>query len=746
MKTLRKIFIALLSTLLILIAVALGYYYATTKDVSLHPEKILLQEQTFSVYDIKGANIPSAVSLAKKQTLSFSSIPKKTVYAFVDTEDKRFFTHNGFDIRRIAKAFYNNLRSHSYKQGASTISQQLIKNSHLSHEKTLSRKLKEWKLTRQLEKRYTKEEILETYLSVIYFGHDCFGLHTASQFYFGKKPSELDLADSAILAGLVKSPNNYSPFKNAENCQKRKESVLSAMLKNGNITQAEKDEAMQKPLPVSPHTTASDSGYLHFVFDELSALSEQYGFRVSGKIQIYTYFEPKTQEIVEKYAKSYTQSDKNITVLDRESGGFKACVSTVGNIRRSPGSTIKPLLVYAPAIEENYISPATPLLDEKINYAGYSPSNYDGLYHGYTSARECIAKSLNIPAVKLLDSVGIEKCASYLSKMQLPIEKEDYSLALALGGMQRGYSLQSLLSAYATLANQGVYEKCGFISKIVIGGNCVFERKRESTRVFSEDTAYLITDTLQTTAKTGTAKKLRSLPFAIASKTGTVGTEKGNTDAYAISYTTKDIIGVWLGNANNAFIDCTGGGTPCNLLYSINEGLYQDYQNANETIDDFPACENVVSVQLDKTIYYDTHTLSLADDFSPPEYQFSELFKKSNIPTKKATFFSNPTINPPILSYDGKKVRIRFDNKSPTFYEYKIERNDYTTHSTIYQGPYLQEFLDESIQKEKRYAYFITPIYNGKEGKKIVLPIVSTKAGENPIENGEILQKNWWDY
>lgn len=746
MKTLRKIFCVLFFLTFTLAVVATGYYFFTTKDISLQPEKLVFQEKTLSVYDAYGEIIPSATAGSQKESVPFSSIPKKTVYAFVDTEDKRFFAHRGFDFRRIIKAVYNNAVSHAYKQGASTISQQLIKNTHLSHEKKLSRKLKEWKLTKQLEKRYTKEEILERYLSVIYFGHNCFGIRAAAQFYFGKEPAELDLADSAILAGLVKSPNNYSPFKNPENCKKRKESVLRAMLKNGNITQEEKEIAVKKPLPTAPNAHASDSGYLHFVYDELTALSESNRFTVGGNIQIYTYFDPKTQEIVEKNTGAYIESDKSIMVLDKETGGFKACVSTVGNIRRSPGSTIKPLLVYAPALQENSISLATPLLDEKINYGGYSPSNYDGKYHGYISARECIEKSLNIPAVKLLESVGIEKCASYLEKMQLSVEKEDLSLALALGGMKNGYPLKSLLSAYATLANQGIYNGAGFISKIKINEKTVFERKNAQTRVFSEETVTLLTDALKTTAQSGTAKKLRSLPFDIAAKTGTVGTEKGNTDAYAISYTTKDIIGVWLGNANNSYIDYTGGSIPCNMLYSINEDLYRRYQTNGQTVESFPACASVTKVKLDKISYYDTHTLSLADPISPPEFQFTELFKTEAIPQKTATFFSNPTINPPILRYTDGKVQILFDNNAPTFYDYKIERYDYATHNTVYQGGYLEIFTDDGVEKGKRYAYFVTPLYGTREGKKIALPIVSTKEGESLTNNEEILEKNWWNY
>lgn len=746
MKLLRKLLF--LSILFIGAATlfAFGYYFAVTKDTELSPEKLIFSEKNLVLYD-KDDQIADIAPVSHRQPTAFSALSKETVDAFVSVEDKRFFSHNGFDVKRIVKAVYNNAKTRSFKEGASTISQQLIKNTHLSQEKTLKRKLREWKLTRALEKRYSKQEILEKYLSVIYFGHDCFGIRAAAKFYFGKTPSELDLADSAILAGLVKSPNNYSPFKNATNCLKRKESVLNLMLKNGVISETDKRAAMQKPLPLAPNVNERKYGYAHYVFDELSTLAERYAFPVGGNVEIYTALDPVLQSEVERIGARYTKTDKIISVLDVQTRNFKACVSTVGNVKRLPGSLLKPLLVYAPALEEDFISPATPLLDEKIDYNGYSPKNFDDAFHGYLSARECLSKSLNVPAVKLLNGLGVEKCAGYLSKIGLTVPQEDYSLALALGGMKNGYTLRELMSAYCTLPNGGNYGECAFIRKIVVNGNEVYRRSDETKKAFSEESAYLTTDMLKTAATTGTAKKLRSLPFEIAAKTGTAGTNNGNTDAYALSYTTRDCVGVWLGNAQGGTIDYTGGGVPCNILLDVNERLFASYQAQNQPVVSFPLPKKIRRVALDKISYYDTHTLCLADDNAPAEYHFFELFKESAIPTKKCDFFTHPSILQPLLQYKNGEVVITFDKTSPTFYRYKIERYDYATHSTLYAGEFLQTFKDKGVEKNKNYVYTVTPYYKDVAGEPIVLPSVSTKTGVSPsISDGEIIGKDWWDY
>ncbi len=745
MKAIKRILISCLMIFFALLLLAVGYYCGVTRNAKLSPEKLLFTEKNITLYDKNGEVVRGVTAPLFKQTTAIEKIPQHTKNAFINVEDKRFYKHSGYDLKGIVRASLHNLKSGSFKEGASTISQQLIKNTHLSQEKTLKRKLKEWKLTRALERAYTKEEILEKYLNTIYFGHSCFGITSAAEFYFGKTPSDLSISESAILAGLVKSPNHYSPFKNPESCKHRRDTVLNVMLANGSITKEEKTNALLAPLPIFSEQTR-EGGYAHFVFDELTTIAEENQLQVGGQIEIFTYLDQIIQKEVEEIAAAYTKSDKTILLFDKKNHGFKACVSTVGNIKRSPASLIKPLLVYAPAIEENLLSPATPILDCKVNYSGYAPENYDGEYHGYVSARECVEKSLNIPAVKTLEALTLKMGAEYLAKMGLPILEEDKSLALALGGMKNGFTLRDVVSAYSTL-EKGVYDTCGFISHIRINGKTVYKKLPNKKRVLGEDTAYLMTDMLKTTAQKGTAKKLRSLPFEIAAKTGTGGTKAGNTDAYALSYTTKDCAAVWLGNADNSPIACTGGGAPCNLLLKINEALYRQYKNHNIKIASFEKPKSVQTVDLDKSTYYDTHTLSLADDISPVDCRISELFKSNAIPLHKSISFTSPSIPTPQLQRKEKGVLILFDEKCLRQYTYKIERYDYVTHTTLYEGAFLPSFFDERLPDGKNFIYTVTPIYEGHHGEPITLPTVSTKQGSPPPrDDSEILSKEWWDY
>jgi len=744
MKILRKLLTIIAILFIALFLVFLGYYFTSTKEVKLSPEKLVLSENNITVYDADGVQLHGVASSVIKQTTPLGEISPHLQKAFIDTEDRRFYQHGGYDFKRILRAVANNVKARSFKEGASTISQQLIKNTHLSQEKTIKRKLQEWKLTKALEQAYSKEEILEKYLNSIYFGHSCFGITSAADFYFGKTPKELTLGECALLAGLVKSPNHYSPFKNPSACQARRTIVLNAMLRNGDISLEEKSFALNEPLPQSPHTK-QDAGYLPFVFDELTELSDLLQFRIGGKIEIHTYLEQDLQTNLEQIAESYTASDKTFLVLDGNTHGFKACVSSVGNIRRLPGSLIKPLLVYTPALEEDILVPATPILDEKVNYGGYSPENYDGQYHGYVSARECVEKSLNIPAVKTLQTLTVDKGAEYLDQLGLHVNEEDKSLALALGGMKNGYTLKSLISAYSALQSQGNANTCGFISSVKLNGISVYKKQTHPKRVFHEDSACLMTDMLKSTVENGTAKKLRGLPFEIAAKTGTVGTKKGNTDAYALSYTTKDCAAVWLGNADNKAIDCTGGGTPCQLLLEVNKTLYNSYKEKKESIEGFPLSPHVKKVELDKPAYYDTHTLLLADENSPMQYRMSELFKKIAIPLNKSTSFSVPTISAPTLSVAENTVSIHFDKSCPSYYQYKIERYDYVTHTTLYIGAFTSTFEDTALLPDKNYLYTVTPLFHGNAGTTISLPIVSTKKGEwAEINHEDILSKEWW--
>ncbi len=744
MKILKRILYSILLFLTACLFTSIVYYFIVTKDVRLYADKLALSNKSIVLYDDKDVEIQNLSSPQNKITTPLGTLPSHVKSAFIDTEDKRFYSHKGFDLLRIAKASYNNIRFHSFKEGASTISQQLIKNTHLNQEKTLKRKLKEWKLTQKLEKKYSKNDILEKYLNTIYFGHNCFGIDAASRFYFNKKASDLDVSEAAILAGLIKSPNNYSPFKNPTLCLKRRNCVLTLMLNNKSISRMQYENALNAPLPPPHKQSKHNYGYVHFVFDELDSLSEKYHFKVGGKIEIFTHMDQVLQSKIEELTDNIHECDKNIMLFDNHIHGYKACVSSIENIRRSPASLIKPLLIYAPALEENLISPATPILDEKVNYSGYAPENYDKKFHGYVSARECVEQSLNIPAVKTLSALGLDKARNYLNALNLKIHDEDVSLALALGGMKNGFTLRQLMESYSVFPNAGNYTNGHFVSQIKINGVTVFQQKLQEKQVFSPESAYLMTDMLKSTAKKGTAKKLRSLPFDIAAKTGTAGTENGNTDAYAIAFTPKITVGVWLGNKNNAYISQTGGGLPCNVLYNIYEYLYNN--RPNDFKQNFEKPENIVSLPLDKYAYYDTHTILQADNASPIEYRFFELFKKDGVPLKQSQRFTKPSIPTPTVTLQNNYAVIHFPKECPNYYEYQIDRYDYVRHTTVYHGPYIENFIDENLQENKTYIYTIIPVYKENIGEAITLSSITTKDGNFNLNDSNIIKEDWWKF
>ena len=730
MKTFQKILLIIFIFTISAVLVAIGYYFAVTKDAVLDESKLLLPKAQICAYDIHGERIEGGAGFSGRETVRLSELSKHTQNAFVCVEDKRFYSHQGFDIRSIARALFNNLKAGAFKEGASTISQQLIKNTHLSLEKTLRRKLKEIKLTRALERRYSKAEILELYLNTIYFGHSVYGVECASEFYFGKSASDLTVEEAALLAGLVRSPNNYSPFKNPEAAKRRRATVLSLMREQNKLTEKEYKRAMDAPLPTAKPTFSGERHYLRYALNELETLLTTLHLPMAGKIEAYTYLDAELQ----KRAVSLTEdvgSDAVIAVLDNEKLGLKAFYATSGEMRRSPASIIKPLAVYAPAFENGLLSPATPILDEPIDYGGYSPKNYDGKYRGFVSAREALSQSLNIPAVKTLNALGVASSAKFLRRLGLPTEKEDETLALALGGVSKGYTLTELLSAYAALANDGKFAPCAFLRKIVVNGYTVYEYTPNFTIVFSPETAYLTTNILQDCAQNGTAKKLRTLPFSIAAKTGTAGEHKDNTDAYALSYTPLDTVGVWLGNADNSLISATGGGKPT----EISLRLHEEIKKARGNIPEFERPFAIKPCELDDYSYQMEHRLLLADESSPAKHRFLELFWEKYAPNERSQVFSSPRINTPKISVEDGGVRIILPEGAPEFYRYEITRTGADGKEIVYQGNLQGEYFDDKAKAGVSYEYAVTPFYEKRAGETIALPAVKT-----PVK----IPKDWW--
>lgn len=714
-------------------------YLVITKDAKLDKSKLIRPNQSIVVCDEDGNEVVSASASNKHKSVEIENLSKNTLNAFVASEDRTFYNHNGLNYRRMLKALYKNAVSRSFKEGASTISQQLIKNTHLSNDKTISRKLNEIRLTKQLERAYSKDEILEMYLNTIYFGHNCYGLQSAAEFYFNKKAEELSLTESATLVGLLTSPNNYSPFKNPEKSLKKRNTVLKAMLDCGYIEQNEYQIAIKAPLnTVQTLSFDKNASYISAVFDEVETLDLNI-YNLSEGCKIKTYLDTDLQNYIEEL----NYDTDNAIIVTSSQGGVCAYKSTIGNVKRQPGSTIKPALVYAPAIEEKLISPFTRILDEKIDFGGYSPENHDKRYHGYVTVADSLKYSYNVPAVKTLNSLTIDNAEKYLTRMNIVLENEEKNLSLALGGMKYGLTLKDIADRYSIFQNGGSYEPSRFIKEIISkDGKTIYKAEEISNPVFSKGTCSLINEMLIGTSKNGTAKKLANFKYDIATKTGTCGNSEGNTDAYAISYTSEHCIGVWLGDKSNRRLNITGGGNCCDYVSNILNRLYIDHSPQKIDIS-----SGTSTVQIDAEDYYNNNKIILADSISPMLNILEVKVLSGNEPKDRSTKFSSPTIATPSISVKNGEVKIELCQTK--YYAYLIKRRFKGQNELVYDGKWKNCITDTPIAG--CYEYTVTPYYfdgrNKIYGKEISLPPVSVNIDNSSpqVKVPDIAKSDWYD-
>ncbi len=733
-----KISLIILLSLCAVAATLILTFFIITKDARLDESKLLNPNRNILIYDKDGNEITSANTSGNHKSVSLEALEKHTINAFIASEDRTFYSHNGLNYKRMLKAFYKNIVSRSFKEGASTISQQLIKNTHLSQEKTIKRKLNEIKLTLQLEKRYSKDEILEMYLNTIYFGHSCYGLQSASEFYFDKTADKLTLTESATLVGLLSSPNNYSPFKNAEKCLQRRNLVLNAMLECNFIDEATCKTAKNQPInAIQTNKTGRNADYLNGIFDELEEINTDF-YNLKNGCKIYTYLDTELQNFIENIDYSYDNS-----VIITSDGSVNAYKSSINGAKRQPGSTIKPLLVYAPALEEKILSPFTKILDEKVNYNGYSPENFDKKYHGYVSVTDSIKNSYNVPAVKTLNTLTVKTAEKYLTKMNIALEDDEKNLALALGGMKYGLSLKNLTDMYSVFPAGGVYTPSRFIKKIVApNGKTIFENVRHPSKVFSEGTCSLMNEILTETAKNGTAKKLSGLSLNVAAKTGTCGNSEGNTDAYSICYTSDHSIGVWLGDKANKRTKVSGGNDCCTIAKDILSKLYR-----NRKPKKLDTQSGTSEVNIDAEEYYENNKIILADPACPKLNLLKVKTLRGNEPKETSDRFSSPSIPAPTVSVKNNAVNIELCHAK--YYAYIIKRHSNGKIKTIYDGKWQKCITDSP--PEGYYTYTVTPYFlDGDKkiyGQEITLPAINlNKNNTSPqVKIPDIANKNWFD-
>jgi penicillin-binding protein 1A len=537
---------------------------------------------TSVIYDCNGNEIANVHADENRKPVKIAQIPKDLQNAFVAVEDNRFYDHMGIDPRGILRAAWANLRGRTVTEGGSTITQQLAKNAYLTQDRTLKRKIQEVFLALQLERQYTKQEILEMYLNQIYFGQGAYGVQAAAQTYFGKNVEDLTLNECAMLAGIPKSPNYYSPTNNLQAATERKATVLDQMAKYGYINSATATKVKKEPLQlVKPKPKTQEHQAASYFIDYVTQqLIDELGADAVYKegLQIYTTIDMNMQEAAEKAMqqlpnvrkdrKGIQQPQGALVAIDPQTGYIKAMVGGRGTdqfnrasmAERQPGSAFKPF-VFATALENKY-TPDSVIEDSPIDIDGWKPMNDDMSWHGSVTMRDTAKHSYNVPTIKLAKDVGIDKVIYYAERAGITsLVKEgphnDRHLATAIGGLTKGVSPLELVSAYGSFANKGMHMPATAVIKVVDrNGKVIKQAKADPTKVISESSAAQLTSMLEGVIEHGTGYNAR-LDRPAAGKTGTTDDYR---NAWFVGYTPDLVAGVWIGNDDNTSLGGMMGG------------------------------------------------------------------------------------------------------------------------------------------------------------------------------------------
>lgn len=590
-KIIKICFFVFLALFIICAGIVIGVITGVIdKTDSLDLEDLKLYKETSSVYDKDGNQIGVFFDAENRVTVEYKDIPQSVVDAVVSIEDERFFKHNGVDLKRTVGAIFTYV-THGGKSsfGGSTITQQLVKNIKNDKEATWTRKIREWYRAIVLENKLSKEEIFESYVNQIYMGDGCYGFEVAARNYFGKPLSEVNIAESALLAAIIQSPEATNPYKSDEAKERlleRQKLVLKQMLKLKMISEDEYNEAVNYEIVFKKEenkSTNSSSGaqYTYYVeavreaviSDLMETLGVERGIAITklygNGYKIYTPFDPNVQSTIDNaYNNSklfYTDSKGDfmqsaMVVIEQSTGCVLGLiggadektadlvVNRATQLTRQPGSCMKPLGAYGPAFELGLSSPGAGLDDCELTEGNWHPGNYYGYFNGYVTARNAIAKSMNLPAARANLKVDIDYAYNFAKNAGLKslVASDKAPAALSLGGLTYGVTVMDMANAYATIANGGVYIEPRLYTKITDSkGEDVIVNNINSKRVMKESTAFMLTSCLQEVVKSGTAAgyvKLSNMDVA-----GKTGNTNDDYDQWFCGFTPYYTIACWNG-------------------------------------------------------------------------------------------------------------------------------------------------------------------------------------------------------
>lgn len=597
-----------------------GLFFSYVKDApAFDPSKLKPSETSF-VYDDKENMIAELHGEQNRIPVSLEEVPADVVNAFIAIEDQYFYTHKGINIKSIIGSLVTNYIIRDGYRGASTITQQLVKNAFLSPEQTWSRKAQEAWLAIQLERHYSKDQIMEFYLNQSYFGHTAYGVEAGSNVYFGKSVGELTLAEAAMLVGITKGPEIYSPYTNFDRAKERQEIILNTMAEVEFISAEEAEAAKKEEIQlIGLKNVKADYRapyFTDYVVQETAAqLQKELGISVDDAykkiynegLKIYTTVDIKIQEAAEKVLADpnnypYSKEDEKggiqpqaaAVIIDPHNGYIKALVGgrehqkRLGFNRatqafRQPGSTFKPIVAYAAALDMGY-TPATVVDDSPVAYPSggkqeWRPKNYTNDFKGLTTVRKAIANSVNIVAIKVFNDVGVDRGIEYaqnlgIKNFVLTGSNNDRNLPTALGGITKGVTPLELISSFGAFSNDGIHvEPLAILRVEDKNGRVLIENRADEWVATSPQVAYMMTDMLRSVVTEGTGRRLASFPYPVAGKTGTTSDD---VDVWWVGYTPYYAGTVWMGHDEPTTMrNVAGGYQPALMWKQIMEVAHQ---------------------------------------------------------------------------------------------------------------------------------------------------------------------------
>ncbi|GGD00542.1 PBP1A family penicillin-binding protein [Enterococcus wangshanyuanii] len=561
---------------LVVVLVTSIYLFTLAKSANVGALKKGLEESTV-IYD-KNNNEAGKLFGQKGTFVTIDQISPYVKDALISTEDRNFETHHGYDIKGLLRAVVGKLSFGKIGGGGggSTITQQLAKNAYLTQEQTMTRKARELFLAIEIEKKYDKQQILEMYLNNSYFGNGVWGIEDASHRYFGVSASELSVGQAATLVGMLKGPGIYNPIDYMENAVNRRNTVLQLMVDNGKLSQGEADAQENTEIVLIDNYSDVNSDYRYpYYFDAvIDEAVNKYGLKEEDLLnrgyQIYTALDQNYQEAMQQTyandalfppnAEDGAMVQSGSVALDPKTGGVQGVVGGRGEhvyrgfnfatqTKRSPGSSLKPISVYTPALESG-MKPNAILEDKPQDY--YPAENYSRTFSGEVPMYQALGESLNLPAVWTLHKIGLDKGYEKTEKFGIPLAKEDKYYGLALGGLKTGVSPLTMANAYSAFANEGVQHEAHLITKIIdsTGAVIVDNTSTKSKQIITKDIANQMTSMLLGVFSSGTGINADPAGYVMAGKTGTTETNfdtNKTNDQWVVGYTSDVVIATWLG-------------------------------------------------------------------------------------------------------------------------------------------------------------------------------------------------------